>query len=91
MPPSTRISAPVVKLDAFHSVALLAQLRTDDAGAGRGDFQNDFVGLDFRQGLVGLDLVARLLVPYHERAVLDGFGQLIHSDLDDHRSRPPAR
>ena len=56
----------------------------EHAGGRRGDFRIHFVGGDFKEGLVAVNLVARLLQPLGDGAFKNAFAHLGHDDVDSH-------
>ncbi len=54
------------------------------AGRRRRNFRVDFVGGNFEQRLVALDLVAGLLQPFGDGAFENTFAHLGHDDVDSH-------
>ena len=63
-----------------------------DARRGRIDLQGDLVGLEFADGLVGLDGVARLLEPAADRGLADRFAEGGNANLSRHgRDAPIVR
>ena len=59
-----------------------------NSGGGRGNFGVNFVSGDFEERFVALDFVARLLQPFGNSALDDGFAHLGHDDVSRHDFLP---
>ena len=59
-----------------------------NSGGGRGNFGVDLVGGDFKERLIALDFVARLLQPFSDSAFDNGFAHLGHDDVCRHDFLP---